>query len=254
MKASLFDSKGAKKGEIELPKLFETPIREDVISKVYEALKFREMQPYSSYEEAGKRHSASGIIRHGRHRWKSQYGKGISRVPKKTMWRRGVQFYWVGAEVSFTRGGRRAHPPKGLISSRKINKKELKLALAGALASTFNKDFVKMRYPSLKKIPSPSVVESLPQKTKDLKKLLLSIFESIPIFKEKKVRSGKGKMRGRKYKSNAGLLIITGKDEKIKTKEVEVKPFTSLKISDLYPLGRLTLFTKKSLEEIENDA
>jgi len=254
MKATLYDSNGIKKGEIELPKIFETPIREDIISKVYEALKFREMQPYSSYPEAGKRHSASGIIRHGRHRWKSQYGRGISRVPRKIMWRRGTQFYWIGAEVSSTRGGRRAHPPKGLISPRKINKKELKLALAGAIASTINKEFISKRYSSIGKVPSPVVIESLPTKAKSLKKLLISIFDSLPIFKEKKVRAGKGKLRGRKYKSNSGLLIVTGKEEKLKSKEVEIKPIDSLKLSDLYPLGRLTLFTKKSLEEISNVA
>ena len=30
------------------------------------------------------------------------------------------------------------------------------------------------------------------------------------------MRSGKGKLRGRKYKSNAGLLIVTGNNEKLK--------------------------------------
>src|SRR3989344_9109967 len=249
MKAALFDAQGIRKGEIELPKVFETPVREDIISKCFEALKFREMHPYSSYSEAGKRHSASGTIRHGRHRWKGQYGRGISRVPRKTMWRRGAQFYWIGAEVSSTRGGRVAHPPKGIHAYRKINKKELKLAFAGALAATVNKSFITKRYASLAKLPSPAVVESLPLKAKALKTLLRSIFEFLPVFKEKTIRAGKGKLRGRKYKANAGILIVTGKDEKIKFKEIDIKPVSALQLSDIYPLGRLGLFTKKSLEE-----
>jgi large subunit ribosomal protein L4e len=69
-------------------------------------------------------------------------------------------------------------------------------------------------------------------------------------LKKKVVRAGKGKMRGRKYKSNAGLLLVTGKDEKLAIKGIDVRNKSSLKIADLYPLGRLTLYTKKAIEEL----
>ena len=36
MKTTLFDSQGKHKSEIELPKLFETPIREDLAQKYFE--------------------------------------------------------------------------------------------------------------------------------------------------------------------------------------------------------------------------
>ena len=57
------------------------------------------------------------------------------------------------------------------------------------------------------------------------------------------------KIGGRKYKSNAGLLLVKAKDEKIKMKGIDVKSVHEISISDLYPLGRLTIYTEKALEE-----
>ena len=253
MKAQLFTTKGEKKSEIELPGIFNLPVREDLALKLFEAEK--EFQPYSSYGEAGKRHVASGTISHRRHKWKGAYGKGISRVPRKRMSRRGTQFYWVGAEVSSARGGRRAHPPKGVYSPLKINKKEIKLAMTSAIASTSNKDYILRRYSSLKDIKyAPFVIEAVPNKTKEAFEAMRKIFGDLfyIVLKDKVVRAGKGKTRGRKYKSNAGLLLVSGKDENIKLKGVDVRKLNNLEIADLYPLGRLTLYTKKALEELES--
>jgi len=85
----------------------------------------KSQQPYAPSPVAGKQHSASGKIRHRRHVWKSHYGQGISRIPRKSVSRRGDRFNWIGAEISSTRGGRRAHPPKilSMINTKKITKK-----------------------------------------------------------------------------------------------------------------------------------
>ncbi len=251
MKAVLFDAKGEKKSEIQLPEIFASPVREDIVAKVFESEK--EMQPYSPYKEAGKRHSASGRQRHIRHKWRTAYGRGISRVPKKTMWRRGTQFYWIGAEVSSARGGRRAHPPKGFVIPKKINRKERVLALNSALAATADKDYVAKRYATISEIKStPFVIEALPAKTKEIFAALKKIYGELfnLALKRKSVRAGRGKTRGRKYKSTAGLLLIVGKDEDAKISGIDVKKSNRLKVKDLYPLGRLTLFTKKALEEL----
>ena len=251
MKAHLFTSKGEKKSEIELPKVFNTPVREDMAVKLFEVTK--EYQPYAPGREAGKRHSASGKISHRRHKWQTAYGKGISRVPRKRMWRRGTQFFWIGAEVSSTRGGRRAHPPKVVFSPKKINRNEVKMAMDSALASTAHTDYILKRYSTLKDIKSaPFVIESVPAKTKDVLEALKKIFGELfyLVLKNKVVRSGKGKTRGRKYKSNAGLLLVESKDENVKISGIDVIKSDDLEISDLYPLGRLTLYTKKALDEL----
>ncbi|PIN90820.1 50S ribosomal protein L4 [Candidatus Pacearchaeota archaeon CG10_big_fil_rev_8_21_14_0_10_34_76] len=255
MKATLYDITGKKKGEIEMPKLFDNRVREDLVGKYFEVDKF--IQPYSPDPRGGRKHSASGTISHKRHDWKGHYGKGISRTPRKTMWRRGTQFFWVGAEVSSTRGGRRAHGPKGIGKEKKINLREIQIAMNSGFAASANKNYILSRYDSLKdlSVQFPIVIESKLEKvkTKEIKKMLNLLFGEMEnlVFKNKKVRAGKGKIRGRKYKSNAGLLLVTGNDEDVKVNGIDVKKLGEVKISDLYPLGRLVIYTEKSLSQME---
>ena len=261
MKANLLDINGKEKGKIDLPDCFSKKIREDIVSKVLEAKKTG--QPYSPSPVAGKQHSASGILVHRRHVWKSQYGRGISRIPRKTMTRKGSQFNWVGAEIPFAVGGRRAHPPKivAQINTKKINKKELKIAFESALSATSSEKEITKRYKRLKdkKINNiPLIVDSeiLSLKTKQLisslKKILGEDLFSVALQK-KEVRSGKGKARGRKYKKNAGLLIVIGDKEKLKTNVLEVTNVGNLSIIDLARggIGRITLYTEQAIKELE---
>jgi large subunit ribosomal protein L4e len=173
MKSKILDINGKEKGSIDLPKFFSEFVREDVVAKVLETKKVK--QPYSPSPVAGKQNSASGNIQHTRSVWKTMQGKGISRVPRKIMSRRGSQFNWVGAEIPNARGGRRAHPPKveSMINTKKINKKEMELALKSALSATGNEKLVAVRYERLndkKLVGLPFIVESklLSLKTKAL--------------------------------------------------------------------------------------
>lgn len=261
MKTAILDINGKKVKEMNLPKCFSQKIRKDIIAKVLEVKKTK--QPYSPSLIAGKQHSASGKIVHRRHVWKSGYGRGVSRVPRKIMSRRGSQFNWVGAEVSAMRGGRRAHPPKilSMVDTRKINKKELKIALISAISATANEKELIARYEKLKgkKIENlPLVVESklvslkIKNLISSLKKVLgKQLFALAP--QKKTIRSGKGKFRGRKYKNNAGLLLVTGEKEKLKTNVFEVKNVKNLGVVDLAEggPGRLTLYTENAIKELE---
>ncbi|MBX4211867.1 50S ribosomal protein L4 [Candidatus Pacearchaeota archaeon] len=258
LKATVYDLSGNKKGELELPAFFSNPIRADIAAKSFETWKMMNQHLYSGYKEAGKRHSASGTISHQRHDWKGHYGKGISRVPRKTMNRRGTQFFWVATEVSGTRGGRRSHTPLGFRAPRKINYKEMQMALHSAFAATASEKYIQQRYSSLENVKTafPIVVESVPAKSKDvlilLKKILGTLHDLTP--RRKSVRPGKGKLRGRKYKSSAGLLVVKGKDEKVQMKGLDIRTAREVSIADLYPLGRLTIFTHKGMEELKNVA
>lgn len=260
MKTNILDINGKEKGSIELPKAFSEVVREDIVSKVLEAKKTR--QPYGPSPVGGKQHSAAGKIQHVRHVWKTMQGKGISRVPRKIMTRRGSQFNWEGAEIPNARGGRRAHPPKAIsmINTKRINKKEMTVALKSALSATANEKIVSKRYERLKdkKISGlPLVVESkiVSLKTKDLvsslKKILGEVLFEVSL-KKRKVRSGKGKLRGRRYKKSAGLLLVTGDKEKLKTKIIDVKNVRGLNVTDLANggVGRLTMYTEEAISEL----
>ena len=256
IKVQLYASTGEKRSEITLPSLFSSTIREDLAKKYFDIVRFLAMHPYAPSPEAGRRHSASGTIGHRRHQWGGHYGKGISRIPRKTMSRSGANFNWVGAEVSGTRGGRAVHGPTLIKAYKKINKKEAKIAMLSALAATANKNIIIKRYSSLSElnIPVPLVFESKIDNTKA--KPFLSTLEKVLgnlsgiAFKKKSVREGKGKRRGRKYKSTSGMLLIKSSDEKIKVPAIDVRSVKELSITDLYPLGRLTVFTEKSLTEL----
>lgn len=273
MKANILNIEGKKVKEIELPKCFSAPIREDIVAKVLETKKRK--QPYAPSLVGGKQHSASGILVHQRHVWKSQYGRGMSRIPRKIMSRRGSQFNWVGAEVPNVRGGRRAHPPKvlGMINTKKINKKEQKLALLSAISATANEKYIGKKYERIRQKAEPLanssvnsqikeaknlplIVESgiIKLKTKELisslKKILGNLFEVA--LKKKKVRSGKGKLRGRKYKKNAGLLFVVGKNEKLKANIFDTANTKNLGVVDLAEggVGRLTIYTENAIKDL----
>ena len=260
MKAKVLDISGKKTKEIELPSIFSRKIRKDLIAKVLESKKSK--QPYSPSLVAGKQHAASGKMVHRRHVWRSGYGRGQSRIPRKITSRRGTQFTFIGAEVSSTRGGRRAHPPKilSMINTKKMNKKELKNALIYAINATFDKNVVAQRYERLngKNLENlPLLVESklTGLRTKEfissLKKILgKDIFEIA--LKKKTVRSGKGKFRGRKYKRSAGILLVIGKEEKLKVNSFDSKNAGNLGVSDLAEggIGRITLYTEQAIKDL----
>jgi len=260
MKTPILDVNGKKTKELELPKFFSEKIREDIISKVLEAKKTR--QPYSPSLVAGKQYAASGKIVHRRHVWRSGYGRGMSRIPRKITSRKGMQFNWIGAEISSTRGGRRAHPPKtiSMINTLKINKKEEKIAFISSLSATANKKIISSRYQKIDEKDlkeMPIVVESAITKLKT--KEILESFKKIlgervfkVLIKKRSTRKGKGKLRGRRHKHNAGILFVIGKDEKIKTKALEIKNAGNLGVSDLSRggAGRITIYTEKSIKDL----
>jgi len=260
MKSKILDIHGKEKGSIELPHCFSQKIREDVVSKILEAKK--SMQPYAPSLVAGKQHAAKGKIVHRRHVWRSGYGRGISRVPRKIMSRRGSQFAWVAAEIPFARGGMRAHPPKVISQMKKlrVNKKEMKLALMSALSATTSPKEMTKRYKSLEhaKIDNLPLVVEAKISTLNTKELISSLKKILgeQLFKValkiKKIRSGKGRRRGRKYKSNAGALIITGKEEELKSHVFDSANSKNVSITDLAKggVGRLTVYTEQAIKEI----
>jgi len=262
MKTKILDIKGNEKGSVELPKEFSASIREDIVAKVLEAKKTQ--QPYSPSPVAGKQHSAKGKIVHRRHVWRSGYGRGASRVPRKIFSQKGSKFNWEAAEVPFARGGMRAHPPKieHFLKTLSINKKELAIAFASALSATASEKYVTEKYSTIEKLNKkvPFVV-SLGNSEKLKVKELLSGLKNILgeelyniAIKKKSVRAGKGTMRGRKYKSNAGMLLVVGENENVKIKTFDVVKVKTLGVTNLAKggLGRLTVYTENAIKDLEN--
>jgi len=262
MKAPVYNLEGKKIKEIDLPPQFEEEIRPDIIKRAVLAIQSHKRQPYGVKPDAGKRYSA--VLSRRRRDYKSSYGHGISRVPRKTMWHRGRQFGWIGAFAPGTVGGRKAHPPK---SEKKwwefINKKERKKAIRSAIAATAIPELVKSRGHKFYNVPL--VIESKFEelnKTKDVKKVLISLGlkEELERIKTKKIRAGKGKTRGRKYKIKKGPLLVVSKQcalgKSSNIQGIDVCIVNNLNAELLAPgthIGRLTIYTEDAIKKLERE-
>jgi large subunit ribosomal protein L4e len=264
MELKILSVEKAEVGKKKLPKQFEEVVRADLIKKAVEALQANKRQPYGASPRAGKR--ASAELSRRRHNYRGSYGFGISRVPRKIMTRRGTRFNWVGAVAPGTVGGRRAHPPKaGKDWSKKINKKENRKAIRSAVSATLNAVLAKERGHI---VPEgyPFIVESkieAVKKAKDAKNALnaLGMADEMKRAAKKTIRAGRGKSRGRKYKSKKGPLIVVSGDCPLAKScgsipGVEVVNVKNINAEVLAPgthAGRLTIFTDKAVEIMEKE-
>ncbi|MFQ6050421.1 MAG: 50S ribosomal protein L4 [Candidatus Hydrothermarchaeota archaeon] len=253
MIANVYSLKGEKKGEIELPAIFKEDYRPDLIKRAVISSITARIQPWGTDPRAGKRTTAES----------RGAGFGIARV--RRIKGRGYHAAYKAAFVPQAVGGRRAHPPKvNKKIHEKINKREKKLAIRSAIAATKDYSLVSARGHRIEGVPElPLVVEDRLEsinKTKKMKEVLqaLGVWQDVERAKRKKIRAGKGKMRGRKYKKPKGPLIVINKDKGVKRASrnlagVDVVTVKNLGIEDLAPgthAGRLTLWTKSAIKNL----
>lgn len=249
-------------GKQEMPIQFEEEVRPDLIKRAVIAIQNNERQAYGADPMAGKR--ASAKLSRRRRDYKTSYGIGISRVPRKIMSRRGARMNWVGAFAPGTVGGRKAHPPKASKNwTKKINKKERRKAIRSAIAATLSKELVAKNHiiPDNYPFIIESKFESL-KKTKEVRDVLkkIGLEKELSRVNERTIRSGKGKKRGRKYKSKAGPLIIVSKECALlkaarNIAGINVKIVKSINAKVLAPStnpGRLAIWTQDAIKELEN--
>ncbi|MCK4669863.1 MAG: 50S ribosomal protein L4 [Nanoarchaeota archaeon] len=264
MKAIIFDTNGQKKTDKELPRQFNEKVREDIIQRAVLALQSKRRQPYGADPKAGKK--ASAELSRRRRQYRGSYGHGISRVPRKILWRRGTHFMWVGAFMPGTVGGRRAHPPKAEKKwEEHINKKENRKAIRSAISATADANIVAGRghkVPENYPIILDNSFESL-DKTKKLNEILskLGLANELKRCTVRKVRAGIGKLRGRKYKTKTGPLIVVSKTCKLSKAcknlaGIDIVNIKSLNAERLAPggaPGRLTLWSASAIDMLEKE-
>jgi large subunit ribosomal protein L4e len=252
-------------GSIDLPRQFQEDVREDLISRSVLAIQAANRQPYGGYGNAGMRHSTK--LSRRRRDYRGAYGMGVSRVPRKITSRRGRRMNYVGALAPGTVGGRRAHPPKPYADwEQKVNATENRKAIRSALAATVQRDTITKRG-HLVPQAFPFIIDDsleLLTKTKELEDLLVKLGFAAELERAgvRRIRAGKGKMRGRKYKSPTSILFVVGKDA-----TPLVKAASNLPGSDVVAVhrvnaellapgchpGRLTLYTKSAVERLASE-
>lgn len=260
MKVPILDKSKKEIGQESLPQQFSEEIRPDLIKRAVLSINSAEKQPYGSDPRAGKKSSAE--LSRRRHSYKTSYGYGISRVPRKIMSRRGLRMNWVGAFAPGTVGGRKAHPPKAEKNiEKKINKKERRKAIRSAISATMIKDLVSKNHsiPDIFPFIIDDKIESL-NKTKDVRNTLiaLGLEKELQRIEHKSIRGGKGKKRGRRYVRKTGPLIVVSKDcSLIKSARNipgvsarTVKSLNAKALSSGISPGRLTIWTKSAVKEL----
>jgi large subunit ribosomal protein L4e len=263
MKAVVYDIHGKKASDIILPQQFNESYHPDLIRRAVLSILAGRRQKYGVSPEGGKRHAV--YLSKRRRNYKGSYGHGMSRTPRKTMWRRGTQFGWEGAFAPGTKGGRRAHPPKMEKDfTLKINLNEKRKAVRSALSATVDRNLVEQRGHKIGTL-YPIILESKAEtlaKTRDVKSLLeaLGLKEEMERNRETKIRAGRGKLRGRKHAKKRGLLfVVSSKCSLFKSASnipgVEVAEARELNAELLAPgtnAGRLTIYTDKAIAEMDS--
>ncbi|HDI12845.1 MAG: 50S ribosomal protein L4 [Hadesarchaea archaeon] len=254
MKVHIFSLDGKPFEEIELPPVFDTELRPDVIKRAVLAAQTARLQPWGADVMAGKRTSAET--------WGKGFGVSRTRRVKGTRY----PAAGMGAFSPHTVGGRRAHPPKvEKVLRERINRKERRLAIRSAIAATKEKKLISSRGHVVDGVVGIPVIvtdefEKL-RKASDVRDVIkkLGLWGDIERVKEsKRIRAGRGKVRGRRYKEAVGPLLVVNEDGGIvrgarNFPGVEVVKVSELDVETLAPggkPGRLTLWTKGAIQKL----
>ncbi len=249
---NVYGTNGKVKGKVELPQVFSTPFRPDLIRRAVVAAQANRRQRYGPSKVAGMRHSVST--------WGK--GRGVARVQRLAQGR-------TGAESPNNVGGRRAHPPRPEhYFDKKINRKERQLAVASALAATSDPHKVKERGHKFKEgLTLPVIVDDKMEamdRTKDVLSMLGSIGLEMDVqrsYDGKHIRAGRGKMRGRRYRTPMSILIVATEGSPILTGARNLSGINTVSPSGINTEllapggdpGRLVVISKKAFKSLGGD-
>ena len=236
---------------VDLPTVFRSEVRRDLIRRAVTAFQANRRQPYGPNSRSGAKHSV---------RWSGK-GHGVSRVPR-------LRDGSTGAQAPGTVGGRRAHPPRpDTVWAKKINARERGLARNAALAALKDPSIVSSRGHRFdERLSLPVVLEDAietlePEEgaTREGYAILerLGLDEDLARAKDgRHVRAGRGKLRGRRLRQPRSLLVVVKETTKARRlfgnlPGVDVVTPAGLNAEVLAPggdPGRLALFSEGALE------
>jgi large subunit ribosomal protein L4e len=248
-KINVYDISGEVAGKAELPDVFGADYRPDLIRRAIVAMTANARQAYGPKPTAGMRHSVQT--------WGK--GRGVARVQR-------LMNSSTAAQSPNNMGGRRAHPPRVTKDlGKKINRKELVQAKLAALHATSVPEIVRGRgHRFEEELTLPIVVKDDFESIKTTKEAVDAL-ESIGVYDDvtrakdgRKIRAGRGKMRGRKYRAPRGLLVVLSGDceggrSMRNIAGIEVVTPKALNVSILAPggdPGRLMMISESALSEI----
>lgn len=255
---SVFDVNSADKpvSQATLPAVMTAPIRADVVHYVHTLMAKNRRQPYAVNKLSGHQTPAES--------WGT--GRAVSRIPRVPGG--GTQRSGQGAFGNMCRGGRMFAPTKIWRRwHRKINVNQRRYAVASALAASAVPALVMARGHKIDAVPEVPLVLSdelrKVSKTKDALALLEKFGAGADVARSrdsKKIRTGTGKMRNRRYVTRRGPLIVYDASEGLHNAfrnipGVDTTTVDNLNLLALAPgghLGRFCIWTKGAFDKLDS--
>jgi len=260
---SIIGKDGAATGSTHtMPAVFSSPIRPDIVQQVHTGMAKNKRQPYAVSEKAGHQTSAES--------WGT--GRAVARIPRVSGG--GTHRAGQAAFGNMCRSGRMFAPTKIWRKWHiKVNQGQKRYATCSALAASAAPSLLLARGHQIMSVPEvPLVIDSelfeaaALAKTAATLKLLRAVGAGADLDKarkSKKLRAGKGKLRGRRYRQRRGPLIVY--DPEVDGRElvggfrniagVETSSVTSLNLLQLAPgghLGRFIVWTSAAFKALDD--
>eukprot|EP01102_Stenamoeba_stenopodia_P016313 TRINITY_DN568_c0_g1_i1.p1 TRINITY_DN568_c0_g1~~TRINITY_DN568_c0_g1_i1.p1 ORF type:complete len:394 (-),score=95.02 TRINITY_DN568_c0_g1_i1:91-1272(-) len=248
---------GKSVAQTRLPAVLSAPIRLDIVQHVHRDIAKNRRQAYAVSTEAGHQTSAES--------WGT--GRAVARIPRVSGG--GTHRAGQGAFGNMCRGGRMFSPTKTYRRwHRKVNKNQRRFAIVSALAASASTALVLARGHRIERIPEVPLVLSNEtivdvEKTSQAVKILKTLKAYPDVERSKasrKIRSGKGKLRNRRYVQRRGPLIIYHKKSPMikafrNIPGIELVNVNRLNLLLLAPgghIGRFIIWTRGALERLDS--
>jgi len=239
-----------------LPAVFKAPIRPDIVNDIHFKMLKNGRHPYAVSTKAGHQTSAES--------WGT--GRAVARIPRVRGG--GTHRSGQGAFGNMCRGGRMFAPTKVWRRwHRKINVNQRRYAITSAIAATGVPALVMSKGHRIEEIPEVPLVlsdnvESI-KKTKEAVTILkkLKAWSDIEkVYKSRRFRAGKGKMRNRRRIQRRGPLVIYNEDNGIThafrnipgVTLLCVERLNLLKIAPGGHVGRFCIWTQAAFKRLDS--
>uniref|UniRef100_A0A023GM69 Putative ribosomal protein n=1 Tax=Amblyomma triste TaxID=251400 RepID=A0A023GM69_AMBTT len=240
---------------VALPAVFKAPIRPDIVNFVHMNMAKNSRQPYAVSKEAGHQTSAES--------WGT--GRAVARIPRVRGG--GTHRSGQGAFGNMCRGGRMFAPTKTYRRwHRHINVAQKRYAICSAVAASGVPGLVLSKGHKIEQIPEVPLVVS--DKVQDLTKTKEAVLflkkvkawtDVEKVYKSRRLRAGKGKMRNRRRIQRLGPLIIYEADHGLTRAFRNIPGVDTLRVDQLNLLkvapgghvGRFVIWTEAAFRRLD---
>merc|ERR1711907_712077 len=247
--------------QVQLPAVFLAPIRPDIVQFVHTSMNKNKRQPYAVF--ANDCHNMQAGMNTAAESWGT--GRAVARIPRVPGG--GTHRAGQAAFGNMCRGGRMFNPTKTWRKwHRKINTNQKRYAVCSALAAAALPSLVMARGHKIDQVSECPLVVASDIEATDKTSKALKVLENIGAIDDvdkckasRQIRSGKGKMRNRRYVQRRGPLVVYADDNGI-TKAfrnipgVELCDVSRLNLLQLAPgghLGRFVVFTENAFAKLD---